>query len=106
MLEHWNATLSKDSPDWYEAVGEDVDWPPLKICFVQAGSRLGYQWVGKYPWNAPCEVNWLDPEPETGSSDYGKYIEKLEQINSKVNVFRGFHQPPTEEEYRECIFRR
>lgn len=46
-------------------------------------------------------MNWLDPEPDTGSSDYGKYIEELEQINSEVNVFRGFHQPPAVE-YRQA----
>jgi hypothetical protein len=44
-------------------------------------------------------VNWLDPEPDRENSDYDEYIEELEQINSEVYMFRGFHQPPTEEEY-------
>jgi hypothetical protein len=110
MLKHWQATLSKDSPEWYEAVGEHVYQPPLTICFVQVGSRVGYRWGGKYGWDTPCEVNWLDPEPDTGSSDYEKYTEELQQIESEVNFYKGFHQPPTEEEYnrlcREYIFRR
>jgi len=49
--------------------------------------------------NKPCEVNWLDPEPDRESSDYAKYIEELQDINSQVGLYRGFHQPPTEEEY-------
>ena len=68
--------------------------------FVRAGSRIGYRWeADKFQWHAPCEVNWLDPEPDTGSSDYGKYIEELEQINSEVDFYEGFYHPPTREEY-------
>jgi hypothetical protein len=106
MLEHWYAQLSEDSPEWYEAVEEHVYQPPLTIRFVQAGSRVGYRWKGKYAWDTPCEVNWLDPEPDTGSSDYEKYTEELQQIESEVNFYKGFHQPPTQAEYRERIFGR
>jgi hypothetical protein len=105
-LEEWYAKLSGDSADWYDDAEGDVVGPPFGIRFVEVGSRLGYRWGAASFSRNPCEVNWLDPEPDTGSSDYGKYIEELEQINGEVNVFRGFHQPPTEEEYRECIFRR
>jgi hypothetical protein len=115
-LERWYAQLSKDSPDWYEAADgrlyddDYVVWPPFQICFLQAGSRIGYRWeANKYhkrwlpAYRTPCEVNWLDPEPDTGSSDYAKYTEELEGINSEVHrqvdFYRGFHQPPTEEEY-------
>ena len=48
---------------------------------------------------ATTHVKWLDPEPDRENSDYDEYIEELEQINSEVYMFRGFHQPPTEEEY-------
>jgi len=44
-------------------------------------------------------VNWLDPEPNRESSDYGQYIEELQKIEIEMESFRGFHQPPTEEEY-------
>jgi hypothetical protein len=98
LLTNWCAYLSEDSPDWYESVEEDVDPPPFCIKFVKAGSRLGYRWES-YDGDKPCEVNWLDQEPERESSDYEKYIEELEQINRQVHMFRGFHQPPTEEEY-------
>jgi hypothetical protein len=47
----------------------------------------------------PCEVNWLDPEQAKESSDYEKYIEDLRGIEQQVNFYRGFHQPPTDEEY-------
>jgi hypothetical protein len=91
--------LSEGSPDRYGAAGEDedADSPPFYVCFVEAGSRLGYRW--ETASDIPCEVNWLDPEPDRESSDYGKYIEELEQINSEVHMFRGFYQPPLEEEY-------
>ncbi len=91
--------LVEDSPDWYAAGEEDT--PPFFIGFVKAGSRLGYRW--ETDGNNPCEVNWLDPEPDRDSSDYDEYIEELEQINSKVHMFRGFHQPPPEEEYYRLL---
>ncbi len=96
ILKEWHGELSEDSPDWYEPVDEYYT-PPFFISFVEAGSRIGYRWETDN--EDPCEVNWLDPEPDRESSDYGKYIEELEQINSEVHLFRGFHQPPTEEEY-------
>ena len=54
----------------------------------------------------PCEVNWLDPEPDIGSSGHEEYIEELQEIEHEVamSTYRGFHQPPTEEEYRERWF--
>ena len=59
------ATLSGDSPDWYDSVddGYDEDTPPFDITFVEAGSRIGYRWETNYDGGNPCEVNWLDPEP-------------------------------------------
>ena len=91
--------LSEGSPDCYEAAGEDedADSPPFYVCFVEAGSRVGYRWETVH--DIPCEVNWLDPEPDRESSDYDEYIEDLQAINSRVHMFRGFYQPPTEEEY-------
>jgi hypothetical protein len=99
-LVNWCAILSEDSPDWYELPPEigNEDDTPFDIRFVKAGSRLGYRWQNLLH-DEPCEVNWLDPEPDRESSDYSKYTEELEQINSQVYTFKGFHQPPTEEEY-------
>jgi hypothetical protein len=102
LLENWHGELSGDSPDWYEGEGYDYgyegfDTPPFHVVFVQAGSRVGYQW--KTSSGVPCEVNWLDPEPAKESSDYEKYIVELYQIERRLDIYRGFHQPPTEEEY-------
>jgi hypothetical protein len=100
VIEHYTVLfwiLSGDSPDWYESAAEDGDTSPFYIHFVQAGSRVGYRWRTNH--GIPCEVNWLDPEPERESSDYIEYIEVLQQINSQLGLYRGFHQPPTEEEY-------
>jgi hypothetical protein len=102
MDQDWYGKLSDDSPDWYESVEEDDvhgDTPPFFIYFVKAGSRVGYWWRTETEDGRSCEVNWLDPEPDRDSSDYAKYIKELQGINSRVNMYKGFHQPPTEEEY-------
>ncbi len=97
--ETWHVVLSEDSPDWYEPEDEDEETPPFYIHFVKAGSRVGYRWQTRYYGGYPCEVNWLDPEPDSESSDYEEYIAKLQEINREVDFYKGFHQPPTEEEY-------
>ena len=104
-MEDWHCVLSEDSLDWYQInADDDVDTPPLYIRFVEAGSRLGYRWESLNHSN-PCEVNWLDPAPDffRESSVYEKYVEDLQEINSKVKMFKGFHQPPTEEEYDRLV---
>ncbi len=100
-MKDWYMRLSEDSPDWYESV-EDFDKPPFFISFVEAGSCIGYRWETHK--GHPCEVNWLDPEPDSESSDYDEYIEKLQSINSEADFYNGFYQPPTEEEYRRLFF--
>jgi hypothetical protein len=99
----WYGILSEDSPDRfayaYNAQLEDT--PPFYIRLVEAGSRIGYRWETEY--RNPCEVNWLDPEPDRESSGYDEYIEGLQRISRQVNMYRGFHQPPTEEEYLRAV---
>jgi hypothetical protein len=102
-LEHyWFATLSEGSPDWYESAEIVDDTPPLDISLIDAGSRIGYRWETRDDCD-PCEVNWLDPEPDRESSHYAKYMEELQGIESQVKMYRGFHQPPTEEEYNSLL---
>jgi len=97
---NWYVVLSEDSPDSYEEPPDRLS-PPFCIHIVQAGSRLGYQWYATL--GNTCEVNWLDAEPDRESSDYRKYIEELQAIELFVEFYRGFHQPPTEEEYRRLL---
>jgi hypothetical protein len=93
-----HVVLSVDSPDWYDSVDEALDeTPPFYIQFVEAGSRIGYRWDTNH--DTPCEVNWLDPEPDRESSDYEEYTEAKRNIEEQVTMYRGFHEPPTEEEY-------
>jgi hypothetical protein len=103
MKEYWCGVLSEDSPDRYEIVDEECFPAPLFIHIVKAGSRLGYRWTTDLYGQHPCEANWLDPEPDRESSEYEIYIEELQEIESEVDVYSGFHQPPTEEEYRRLI---
>ncbi len=99
-LKNWHGKLSEASPDWYESV--IIDTPPFYVRFVQAGSRVGYRWGTEN--GKPCEVNWLDPEPDRESSDYEKYIEKSKQIHRQVRgLYRGLYQPPVEEEYHRLV---
>jgi hypothetical protein len=44
-------------------------------------------------------VNWLDPEPSRDRSDYAEYIQDLQEIERQVNLYKGYYQPPSEEEY-------
>ncbi len=101
---YWYGKLSSDSPDRYESVDEyeDDETLPFHICFVRAGSRVGYRWENVDGTN-PCEVNWFDPEPETDSREYEKYIEELREIQGEVDMYQGFRQPPTEEEYNALV---
>jgi hypothetical protein len=69
---------------------------------VEAGSSIGYRRETLHDCD-PCEVNWLDPEPRIGFSDYAKYIEELQEIDRQVTFYRGFQQPPTEEEYHRLF---
>ncbi len=95
--------LSEDSPDYYIDSRTSTQFP-FYIVFVLAGPRIGYRWKACYHGGHPCEVNWLEPEPDSGSSDYDEYIEKLQEINRKgANLYRGFYQPPTEEEYNRIV---
>jgi hypothetical protein len=98
--------LSKESPDWYVWSDEKRNpEPPLEVQFARAGSRLGWRWENESSYHGPgycfpCEVNWLDPEPEKDSVDYEQYVRELLQCIQKQTVFyKGYHQPPTEEEY-------
>jgi hypothetical protein len=103
LLKYWFGKLSEDSPDWYDAeYGGNFGYnaAPFDIVFVQAGPRIGYRWESDTTDTPiPCEVNWLDPEPGRESNDYEKYTEELQEIEGQVDIYRGFHQPPTEEEY-------
>jgi len=121
LLYYWFGELSEDSPDWYEW-DDDSRKPPFRLQFVQAGSRLGWSWIccsnsgsdsdGIYTSyydddddddlseeNSSCEINWLDPEPSSESSNYEAYMEELQRIEQRINFYSGYHQPPTEDEY-------
>ncbi len=95
--------LSRDSPDWYDAVGQQgMPSPPHTVGFVRVGSRLGWRWSSPSRYGTSknsCEVNWLDPEPGRESSGYEDYIRELESIQDDIFCFEGYYQPPTAEEY-------
>jgi hypothetical protein len=97
LLQDWYGKLSESSPDWYESLDER-DSPPFYIFFVEAGSRVGYRWETVND-DQCCEVNWLDPEPSRDRSDYAEYIQDLQEMERQVNLYRGYYQPPSEEEY-------
>ena len=104
LLKDWSGKLSEDSPDWYDADRRAVYNPaPMYVLFVEAGSRVGYRWETAHDVPTVCEVNWLDPEPHRYSSDYEQYIEELEEINEQVDIYRGYTQPPTEDECKRLL---
>jgi hypothetical protein len=97
--------LSGDSADWYDWDEEgDNPEPPFSLQIVQAGSRRGWSWCTHAWFFHSCAINWLDPEPCSESSHYEAYIEELQHIEKKITFYRGYRQPPTEEEYRRlCL---
>jgi hypothetical protein len=110
VLKDWYTKLSEDSPDMYET-NESLNeiaielYAPIFISLVRAGNRFGYRWEDA-DIDYPCEVNWLDPEPDRESSDYGKYMEELQKIEGKgKDHFKGFHQPPPQEEFESIMER-
>jgi hypothetical protein len=102
-MAYWRGQLSKDSPDWYVPADFNGYSLLLTVHVVKAGTRLGYQWQTNKHW---CEVNWLDPEPDSGN-EYGKDIDidDLQDVDEihEVDMFTGLHQPPTEEEYHTLL---
>jgi len=107
---YWS--LSRRSPHWYDWDDEYESGsppPPFDLQFIQGGSCLGWSWYRSCPWSFQrhsCEVNWLDPEPDSESSDYEAYIEELQRIERYIDkdLYRGYYQPPTQEEYRRlCV---
>eukprot|EP00984_Skeletonema_dohrnii_P025039 scaffold14179_cov155-Skeletonema_dohrnii-CCMP3373.AAC.5 len=100
MFEHYSWSLANDSPDMYSMDHLDaIDYPPppFTIQFIRRSSRFGWCW--KNICNNCCEVNWLDPEPDR-TSDYERYTQELVSFGVNINLFKGYHQPPTQEEYR------
>lgn len=103
--------LSSDSPEFYRGAPKLL--PPFFVVVVQAGSRVGYRWfspdynkpgsISPPAIGSPCEVNWIDPEPDKESSDYETYLKELQALEQEVGSFKGFHEPPTEEEYHRVL---
>ena len=99
LFEDFNWYLSESSPDWFQ--DQDEFGYPFSCCIVRAGSRLGWRWEMQFDYTPDYhfEVNWLDPLPAKGSSEYQSYTEALQNIQSRMNkypFFKGYHQPPTE----------
>eukprot|EP00984_Skeletonema_dohrnii_P037380 scaffold39397_cov233-Skeletonema_dohrnii-CCMP3373.AAC.2 len=93
--------LSLDSPDRYDySHHEGIPFPPFFLQIIRAGSRLGWSW---YSDDHSCEINWLDPEPSSESGDYETYIEEVRSLRWRVNFYRGYHVPPTEDEYNRLL---
>eukprot|EP00984_Skeletonema_dohrnii_P008179 scaffold3005_cov102-Skeletonema_dohrnii-CCMP3373.AAC.4 len=92
-------TLSEDSPDWYEEDDGVFPNPPFHLKYVQAGSRRGWCWCNSTRNDYLCEIHWFDPEPDSESDDYGTYVDELQCIEERVDLYRGYFQPPTEAEY-------
>jgi hypothetical protein len=107
FIGHFIWRLSSASSDWYGNVRKPA--PPFLILLVKAGPRVGYRWCspayGFAVGSSPCEINWMpwSPEPDRESSDYETYIQELQELEKEKDLFKGFYQPPTQEEYDRLI---
>ncbi len=100
LFQNFEWYLSQSSPDWYKP----EFGPPFSFRIVRAGSRLGWRWE-QSPDYAPdyvFEMNWLDPLPAKGNSDYQRYFKsvgKIESYRDRFPFFKGYHEPPSESVY-------
>ena len=108
--------LSRESPDRYDEhiYGSLRVHPPFNIEMVKAGTRNGWRWWGRsqtgtishsFECLSSCEINWLDQEPDQESSDYEKYVQGLQKLEQDINFYRGYLQPPSEDEYIQICMR-
>jgi hypothetical protein len=89
-------TLSEQSPDRYDRVSGSPE-PPFDLQMIHAGPRLGWSWCSGHQL---CEINWLDPEPSSESSDYEAYMEEMHRIQHHIFLYKGYNKPPNAIEYR------
>jgi hypothetical protein len=104
MYQYARWSLSDTSPDWYSWEDRLNPQPPFLLSFVKAGPRMGWRWKNFH--GDMCEINWIDPKPELGTENYSSYVQDLVYITRKSDFYKGYHQPPTEEEYKELCRRR
>ena len=105
-------SLSPNSPDWYAGtrISDDhffIHAPPFRLQIIQAGSRLGWSWYTGWNNNLSrivaqsCEINWLDPEPNSESDDYAAYMEDMQDLEMFIDIYSGYYEhPPNEHQYR------
>eukprot|EP00984_Skeletonema_dohrnii_P002901 scaffold983_cov96-Skeletonema_dohrnii-CCMP3373.AAC.8 len=108
--------------------------PPPFACELLRGARIGWRWRCNFPdtrvylhdminpidpdeedetidplegvvESNSCEINWLEPEPDRESSNYEDYMLQLSSLQKEITFYRGYHNPPTEDEYNEKMMR-
>eukprot|EP00984_Skeletonema_dohrnii_P032399 scaffold26504_cov228-Skeletonema_dohrnii-CCMP3373.AAC.6 len=98
LWQAFGSSLSKRSPDWYDGIVGSPE-PPFELQLIEAGARTGWSWSAPSRRQS-CEINWLDPEPSSESSDYEAYMEEMHRIEQRINFYRGYNKPPNAVEYR------
>jgi hypothetical protein len=111
LLQGMQWRLSRESPDWYWYDGDDDQvHPPFEFeLIIITGSRIGWRWKTTCCYSddgnsleeitSSCEINWFEPEPERESNGYENYTRRLNALQEEIDFYRGYNQPPTEEEY-------
>ena len=116
--------LSESSSDYYPSIPSYG--APLAVEYVFEGSRLGWRWTNKglgtgvgivdYPdqfgasWVVHCETNWIDGGTnEDGETTFKRIAHHCSGNlcygipGAKLIPFKGFYDPPSEEEYHHVI---
>jgi hypothetical protein len=121
LFKGYRWSLSKSSPDYYPS---DPEYgAPLNVGYVMEGISIGWRWssgnadsdfLGGY-WDGHCDTIWIDPDSYDDAVNevvYAPFRNIVENCSShllhgylgcSVNAFAGFHEPPSEEQYREAI---
>lgn len=105
LFEKLEWCLSESSPDWYEPRFGG----PFSFCMIRVGSRVGWHWKQSFDYAPDCvfEMNWLDPLPAKGSSEYQSFIKsfgKIESYRDRFPFFKGYFEPPSKAVYNRLAY--
>lgn len=95
---HQSFELSPNSNDFYPSPSVPA---PFLLEIVKAGCRFGWRWTNTTSCSSKhdCEINWFDPEPSEDTDGNEDYQTELQALQKFVILYKGFHKPPTEDEY-------
>ena len=102
VLESCHFRLSRQAAERYAAQCHYSYEPPFEIEFLWVGCRKGWRWTNSV-MTGGCDIQWLDPEPQSGDLGYEEYCVALEEECCRPRFYKGYSGPPTEGEHGKLV---